>query len=283
MVVQGYWNHSIDLEDSVLVVHAVPKYNMVAIGTLAGRCILYKGIKSSQTGTYNPNKSGWRYRKIWECVLPYPIHGIVVLHLPLQQPRSFNFLVTTKRSIHWFQAIGNSEEHEKLLQMDEGDEEEPEITIGGLFEEGIRSMNEMKKAGEANYSAATAKERLLALIQRQTPTQSSNSQPEKLAQPSTTSATTSEKDETNTGDSIDAGMSINMTTISDTDDHHQDKHDQSHEKGEEDGDDDNNSMHAIPESAEEEEVEEDNGDHGGSQPMIQDEKEEPKEGIGTTD
>ena len=278
MVVQGYWNHSIDLEDSVLVVHAVPKYNMVAIGTLAGRCILYKGIKSSHPAPYNPNRSGWRYRKIWECVLPYPIHGIAALQLPLQQQRCFNLLVTTKRSIHWFQATGNSEPYEKLLQMDEDDEEEPEITIGGLTEEGMRSTNEMKKVDQANYSAATAKERLLALLQRQTTAQSSNSHHEDLTEPSTTGVSSSEKDETNIGDSIDAGRSTTESTTSEMEDHHQDTHEQSQERGEDD--DNDNSMHAIPESAEEE-VEEDNNDHGSSQPNVQDAKEEQKEEIVT--
>jgi hypothetical protein len=86
MVVQGLWNPRTVDEDSVLAVCALG--DCIAVGTFSGRCMIYQACH------YSPN-----YRLLWECTLPYSIHG---LELRQTTSSSFDFLVLTRRSLHIF-------------------------------------------------------------------------------------------------------------------------------------------------------------------------------------
>lgn len=126
IMAEGFWNQHLEAEDSVLAVHDVGRNGMVALGTHAGRCFLYQAVnksritsnrhssfKSSQD-VYNngdDDKYGEHhlYRRLWECQLPYPIHGIC--HLPNYNRSSssdnnitppLSLLVTTRKSVHLF-------------------------------------------------------------------------------------------------------------------------------------------------------------------------------------
>ncbi|KAL3934754.1 MAG: hypothetical protein SGBAC_009597 [Bacillariaceae sp.] len=84
MIVEGLHDQAIESADSVVVVNSYD--NIVAVGTYGGRCILY-------------TKLNFRYYKVWECQLPYSVHGILI-----QQDRfeRWLLLVTTRRSLHLF-------------------------------------------------------------------------------------------------------------------------------------------------------------------------------------
>jgi hypothetical protein len=140
MVVQGFWNEALEAEDSVLAVHVWDddddKY--IAIGTHAGRCLLYTRRRLRQT-----------YDKVWECLLPYSVHGIVVPKNNNDDVATANrilrLVVTTRRSLHIFQ----------LTNDDRGGEPDP----------GNVTDAEMVPAREApRYSADLAKQRLLELL-----------------------------------------------------------------------------------------------------------------------
>jgi hypothetical protein len=87
MIVQGLWNEAIATEDSVLSVYALD--DCIAIGTHAGRCILYKYC----------HLDGKHYI-LWECLLPYSVHGLVMTK---QSSPPLRLVVTTRRSLHVFQ------------------------------------------------------------------------------------------------------------------------------------------------------------------------------------
>jgi hypothetical protein len=89
----GFWTIG-NAEDSVLCVHAFDdKY--IAVGTHAGKCHLFQ-------------LAGETYLQLWECTLPYSIHGICHMmddddHHDDDKdvsPTSIRLVVTTRRSIH---------------------------------------------------------------------------------------------------------------------------------------------------------------------------------------
>ena len=86
MVVQGLWNDQLQAEDSVLAVH--PFGDCIALGTLSGRCLIYRA-----------EIYGDRYYHLWECTLPYSIHG---LETHINEHGSFDLIVVTRRSLHVF-------------------------------------------------------------------------------------------------------------------------------------------------------------------------------------
>ena len=94
MVVQGLWNSRIGDEDSVLAVCALG--DCIALGTFCGRCMIYQ--KASH---YNSP----HYRLLWDCTLPYSIHGLELRHT---ENGSFDFVVLTRRSLHIFQPTSSS-------------------------------------------------------------------------------------------------------------------------------------------------------------------------------
>ena len=83
MVTQGFWNPSLQTEDSVVCVYGFGDV-YVAMGTLSGRCLLYRQI-------------GGSHFKLWECILPYSIHGIC--HVGDTNSK-IRLLVSTRMSIH---------------------------------------------------------------------------------------------------------------------------------------------------------------------------------------
>mmetsp|Transcript_49049 Transcript_49049/g.140995 ORF Transcript_49049/g.140995 Transcript_49049/m.140995 type:complete len:625 (+) Transcript_49049:239-2113(+) len=86
MVVQNLWNDILQDEDSVLAVHAFG--DCIAVGTLSGRLLVYQALIFGED-----------YHILWECNLPYPIHGIDAIIL---EEEDFELLVVTRRSIHVF-------------------------------------------------------------------------------------------------------------------------------------------------------------------------------------
>jgi hypothetical protein len=93
MVVQDLWNSLLDEEDAVLAVDA--HENFVVVGTHVGRCILY-ATKNSET-----------FFPVWDCLLPYSVHGIKIVQPRRNESESLNMKlsVTTRRSYHLFQAV----------------------------------------------------------------------------------------------------------------------------------------------------------------------------------
>jgi hypothetical protein len=89
MVLQGLWNTVLQDEDSVLAVHAFG--DCIALGTLGGRCLIYQAALFGQ-----------KYYKLWECTLPYSIHGLEVRMTTTDDDDSFDLIVLTRRSIHVF-------------------------------------------------------------------------------------------------------------------------------------------------------------------------------------
>jgi hypothetical protein len=84
MVAEGLWNK--DSEDAVLAVHMLPN-KMVAFGTLSG-CV----------HVWEPRQDDDSYRLLWQCQLPYSIHGVA--HVPNSSPPAL--LVTTRYTFHVF-------------------------------------------------------------------------------------------------------------------------------------------------------------------------------------
>jgi hypothetical protein len=119
-----YWNHTLDAEDCVTAVHSID--NMVIVGTLQGRCFVYRchnglvgtlqnvGFNKAarevkqDTGSAHPHTHP-QYHLEWECQLAYPIHGLCAVPdtsgntNTLLHPPSL-VLVTTKRGLHCFRA-----------------------------------------------------------------------------------------------------------------------------------------------------------------------------------
>jgi hypothetical protein len=123
IMAEGFWNQHLEAEDSVLAVHDIGRNGMVALGTHAGRCFLYQAVNNSkhrskiQSSQDMHNNGDGKYgehvlyRRVWECQLPYSIHGI--RHLPNFNSSSSNssdnnispplsLLVTTRKSVHLF-------------------------------------------------------------------------------------------------------------------------------------------------------------------------------------
>jgi hypothetical protein len=88
MIVQGFWNQAIQAEDSVLAIHIWKDY--ILVGTHGGRCMMYK------------KKGNHEYVKVWECLLPYSIHSMVVVPKKDDSKNAVFILVTTRRSLHVF-------------------------------------------------------------------------------------------------------------------------------------------------------------------------------------
>jgi len=86
MVVQDLLQNT--MEESVLAVDVWKNY--VAIGTHAGRCLLYA------------THDGENYFMVWQCVLPYPVHDICIL---TTNQETLKLAVTTRRSFHVFSKI----------------------------------------------------------------------------------------------------------------------------------------------------------------------------------
>jgi hypothetical protein len=93
MVVQDLWNSWLDEEDSVLAVNA--HENFVAVGTQAGRCILYATQNSED------------FFPVWYCLLPYSVHRITIIEprRNISDVSDMMLSVTTRRSFHVFQAV----------------------------------------------------------------------------------------------------------------------------------------------------------------------------------
>jgi hypothetical protein len=129
IMAEGFWNQHLEAEDSVLAVHDIGMNGMVALGTHGGRCFLYQAVnKSSSSITSSQQHSSINsshdmcdtgddaygehvlYRRLWECQLPYSIHGIC--HVPSCNSSSssdnnirnvpLSLLVTTRKSVHLF-------------------------------------------------------------------------------------------------------------------------------------------------------------------------------------
>ena len=97
MVVQGFWNGRLHVEDSVMCLYRY--HNYVCVGTQAGRCYIYRNLyHSDPSGTFNDaNSTGTtKYHMEWSCQLPYPIHSMTMI--------SDEYLfITTRRTVHLFQ------------------------------------------------------------------------------------------------------------------------------------------------------------------------------------
>lgn len=107
MIAEGLHNPGIDAEDSVLAVDVWENY--VAVGTQAGRCLLYATRDSEN------------YFKAWEALLPYSIHGIQMVRdstggfdqdadddrgtMSGEPLLAMRLAVTTRRSFHLFQVV----------------------------------------------------------------------------------------------------------------------------------------------------------------------------------
>lgn len=85
MVTDGLWNNKLQIDDPVLAVD-MRDHHTAAVGTQAGRCLLYE----QQQGEEDDD-----YRLVWQCQLPFPIHAIVWT--------ADSLLVTTQWTIHVFQ------------------------------------------------------------------------------------------------------------------------------------------------------------------------------------
>ena len=144
MVVQGFWNEAVEAEDSVLAVHSTCGGGLdndneyIAIGTHSGRCLLYCRRKQLE-----------KYEKVWECVLNYCIHGIVMVLSKSSSGddganRMLRLVVTTRRSLHVFEL-------------------EKDNTIESSRTEGMVNT-EVTSNAMPSYSADLAKERLLKLL-----------------------------------------------------------------------------------------------------------------------
>jgi hypothetical protein len=118
MVAEGFRNQRINMEDSVLAVHLMNtcctlSSTRVCIGAYSGRCLLYE------------RRAPGQYEWLWECQLPYSIHGIDSIPRPLSWSRQAKdhdileanpivptsavlgpplLVLTTSRSIHLFQS-----------------------------------------------------------------------------------------------------------------------------------------------------------------------------------
>ena len=104
IIVQDLFNSSINTEESVLTVDVWDNY--VVVGTQLGRCLLYATHDSEN------------YFLVWQAVLPYPVHGIVIINRngtkaghPTTEVQEegkcssmLSLAVTTRRSFHTFRA-----------------------------------------------------------------------------------------------------------------------------------------------------------------------------------
>jgi hypothetical protein len=181
MVVQGFWNHALEAEDSVLAVHVIVDHQLVAIGTHAGRCLLYREERSDSGENASQSSS---YIKVWECTLPYSVHGIVAIPTttstsPRGDPRhttggasSLYLLVTTRRSIHLFQQQHSLPYHRNLKLVPSKTENKPLVTVPEFPPRNKTIV----------HSASAAKTKLLELIQKQQQQQqkAEDSQPPQL-------------------------------------------------------------------------------------------------------
>jgi hypothetical protein len=121
LVAQGLWDHRLNCEDSVLCVTSSllqlqggQVLHLVAIGTHAGRCRLYGSSTrpdeeslSSVVSERQAGPSATSYDLLWECHLPYSIHGVLWLSFTASSIRECGIdirtlLVTTRRSVHVF-------------------------------------------------------------------------------------------------------------------------------------------------------------------------------------
>uniref|UniRef100_A0A7S2UKZ2 Uncharacterized protein n=1 Tax=Attheya septentrionalis TaxID=420275 RepID=A0A7S2UKZ2_9STRA len=107
-IVEDLWNSQLNVEDSVLAVHSCSMdiYSLnpiVCVGTYTGRLFLLSSIHSATPakGYGGVSKEYEAYQILWQCQLPYPIHGI---SSPTNSKSGLpQLLVTTGKSLHLFQ------------------------------------------------------------------------------------------------------------------------------------------------------------------------------------
>ncbi len=95
MIAKGFWNGAIVAEDSVMAVCSLDE--RVLIGTQSGKVLLY-GVEHNLNIENKEKTIKRQFRLLWQCQLPYSIHGLDFL-----SGNDQNFLVTTRKSIHIFQ------------------------------------------------------------------------------------------------------------------------------------------------------------------------------------
>jgi len=91
MVAEGLWNAAFDSEDAVLAVNMLSE-DMVALGTHSGKCFVWQQREEQVEDSY---------RLVWNCELPYSIHGLSHVKSGLSGRPSL--LVTTRYTFHVFQ------------------------------------------------------------------------------------------------------------------------------------------------------------------------------------
>jgi hypothetical protein len=124
LIAQGLWNNRLNCEDSVLCVSSSTlqlqdgqMLQLAAVGTHAGRCRVYGSSARSDVESLRMNveassagPSVSSYELLWECKLPYSIHGVLWLSFTASSTTSTKdcgvdsrtLLVTTRRSVHVF-------------------------------------------------------------------------------------------------------------------------------------------------------------------------------------
>ncbi|GAX17173.1 hypothetical protein FisN_10Lh020 [Fistulifera solaris] len=95
MIAKGFWNAAIAAEDSVMAICSLD--DRVLMGTQSGKLLLY-GIDHNQNLENRENSFKRHFRLLWQCQLPYSIHGLDFL-----SNNDETLLVTTRKSIHIFQ------------------------------------------------------------------------------------------------------------------------------------------------------------------------------------
>jgi hypothetical protein len=134
---EGFWNQALEAEDSVLAVSTweSTSHVYIAMGTQLGRLLLYRKDQGKE-----------QYRKLWECLLPYSVHGVVAKHNDEQQeqePKRLQLVTTTRRSVHVFEETIDGFQRRKNEET---------------------GMDDKEKISDKDYSATLAKERLLLLL-----------------------------------------------------------------------------------------------------------------------
>ena len=94
MVAEGFWNKTVQAEDSVLAVKV--KDSNILVGTQSGRVLLYQKLElpALEDGSDKLKQQQNTYQLQWYAQLPYSIHGLCWI--------DDRFLVTTRRSLHVF-------------------------------------------------------------------------------------------------------------------------------------------------------------------------------------
>ena len=146
---ESYWNKVLEEEDSILAVSSwdFSPFVYMVMGTQSGRLVLYRKIAASHIKTYS---------KIWECLLPYAIHGVLMTNGNAgdDEQRTTNcgskllqIVVTTRRTVHIFEETGTGYEQRRIHE---------------------NKVTENKRRPSAlKYSVRLAKERLQVLLKNE--------------------------------------------------------------------------------------------------------------------